>query len=196
MKIKFCLLALLFLIIQSTFAQDYSKAALPDTGKTAKNKINPIRRWGDGGVGIGLDYGGIIGVKASFYPISNLGVFAAVGWEAIDFGWNAGCLARLFPADGRHGWRPYLKVMYGVNAVTEVTGLNGYNHLYYGFTPGIGLEIRFGRFKKSGLNLDLNFPFRSPQYFSMINSMKSNPEITMKSTPTPVAFSLGYLVEF
>ena len=30
---------------------------------------SPEHRWGDGGAGLGIDYGGLIGVKVTFYPM-------------------------------------------------------------------------------------------------------------------------------
>lgn len=192
-----CLLFLLLsIVIQTVSGQDNPQRAIIDTTTFAKHPVEAERRWGDGGVGIGLDYGGLIGVKATFYPISYMGIFAAGGWEIIDIGWNVGCLARLLPTDGKHGARPYLKVMYGVNGVTKVTGKSGYDKMFYGVTVGIGLEARFGRTKKSGLNLDLNVPFRSPQYFDMIDRMKRDPQLTMKNSTIPIAISFGYNVEF
>ena len=157
---------LFILALFTTFTvsgQENQHGVIIDTTTFAKHPVKAERRWWDGGVGLGLDYGGLIGVKATFYPVSYMGIFASGGWEVIGIGWNAGCLGRLLPADGKHGVRPYLKVMYGVNAVTKVTGKNGYDKMFYGVTVGIGLEVRFGRAKKNGLNLDLNVPFRSPQ---------------------------------
>ena len=177
-----------------------SFAQTPDTLHYAviKTKIQhkPERRWGDGGIGFGIDYGGLIGVKATFYPIKYMGIFAAGGWELIGIGWNVGVLGRIIPADGTHTARPYLKVMYGVNAVTKVSGMNGYDKMFYGFTVGAGLEIRFGRRRASGINLDLNVPFRSPDYFLQVSNMKNNPQITMTSSTIPITISIGYNVEF
>jgi hypothetical protein len=192
-----CLLFLLLsIVIQTVSGQDNPQRAIIDTTTFAKHPVEAERRWGDGGVGIGLDYGGLIGVRASFYPVSYMGIFAACGWELIGIGWNAGCLGRLFPADGKHGVRPYLKVMYGVNAATKVTGRDDYDKMFYGVTAGIGLEVRFGRAKKNGLNLDLNVPFRSPEYFAMVDRMKRDPMVKMNNSTLPIAISLGYVAEF
>ena len=176
--------------------KDNTQIVAKDTVITTKPPVKVERRWGDGGVGIGIDYGGLIGVKATFYPIAYLGVFAAGGYELIGIGWNVGCLGRIIPADGRHGVRPYLKVMYGVNGVTKVTGKSGYDKMFYGVTPGIGLETRFGKKKKSGINIDLNIPIRSPEYFDMVNRMKNDPQIKMNNSTIPISVSIGYNVEF
>ena len=169
---------------------------IPTLKSQKKTKMKPDRRWGDGGAGLGLDYGGLVGVKASFYPIKYMAVFGAVGWEIIGIGWNAGILGRIIPADGKHGTRPYLKVMYGVNGATQVKGKNGYDEMFYGLTVGAGLELRFGKIKKNGINIDLNVPFRSPGFYDMLSRIKDDPQIDLKNEPWPVTISVGYMVEF
>ena len=91
----------------------------------------------------------------------------------------------------------YLLVkVYGVNGVTKVTGLKGYDKLFYGLTPGIGCEFRFGRWKGQGLNLDIGVPLRSPEFFDQINRMKNDPQISKMSEVFPVTFSIGYHAAF
>ena len=175
--------------------KDSTVVTIPTTTLT-KTVTKPERRWGDGGVGFGIDYGGLLGVKATFYPIPYMGVFAAGGWELIGLGWNVGCLGRLIPADGKHGVRPYLKVMYGVNGATKVDGKSSYDKMFYGVTIGVGLETRFGRLKKSGINIDLNVPFRSPEYFDQVAAMKSDPQIKVTTSTIPITISIGYNIEF
>ncbi len=153
-------------------------------------------RLGDIGLGIGLDYGGVAGIKATLYPISRLGVFLAGGWEMVDFGWNIGVLARLFPADGRRVVRPYLKLMYGVNGFTKVSGDSSYDKVFFGVTPGLGMEARFGVLRQSGLNVDLNVPIRSGEFFDQVNKMKNDPGIVKVSPILPIAISVGYHYEF
>lgn len=150
MKLKLFLPVLLLFICQIASTQENTKLVTKDntlvvTKDTTivKNKppVKAERRWGDGGVGIGLDYGGLIGAKATFYPIPYLGIFAAGGWELIALGWNVGVLGRLIPAD-------------------------------------------------------LNVPFRSPEFYDQINQMKNDPQIKMNNSPIPIAFSIGYNIEF
>lgn len=200
MRIRFILFLFIVLSAQVMWAQSKSVLITKDTSAThvTEKKVNrySTRRWGDGGAGIGLDYGGLIGVKASFYPIKYMAVFGAVGWEIIGIGWNVGILGRIIPADGKHGTRPYLKVMYGVNGATQVKGKNGYDEMFYGLTVGAGLELRFGKIKKNGINIDLNVPFRSPEFFDMVSRIKNDPQIDLKNDPWPVTISVGYMVEF
>jgi len=167
-----------------------------DTLVQTKKVSKVERRWGDGGIGVGLDYGGLIGAKATFNPIPYMGIFVAGGWDLVDLGWNVGCLGRLIPADGKHIARPYLKAMYGVNGVTKVSGKSGYDKIFFGITVGAGSEIRFGKKKRNGLNIDLNVPFRSPEFYDQINRMKNDPEIKMTNSPLPIAVSIGYHIDF
>lgn len=185
------ILSALFLSALSLFAQE--KVSAPET-KPVKRPADRV--WGDGGAGIGLDYGGLIGVKAAFNPVAYMGIFAGVGWDLVGVGWNIGVLGRAIPADRKHAVRPYLKVMYGTNGVTKVTGKSGYDKMFYGLTPGIGCEFRFGRWKSHGLNIDIGVPLRSSDFFDQINRMKNDPQIEKVSEVYPVSFSIGYHAVF
>jgi hypothetical protein len=198
---KHCLLFLIFGMVFPCLVSGQNDTPLVTKDTTivslppVKTERRAERRWGDAGVGFGLDYGGIFGVRASFYPVRYMGVFAAGGWEVVGLGWNIGVLGRAVPADGKHSVRPYLKLMYGVNGATKVTGKRGYDKMFYGLTPGIGLETRFGRMKKSGISIDINIPFRSPAFFKQISDMENDPDLS-KVTVLPFAISIGYVAEF
>lgn len=194
-KYKVILVFTLLLFAGTFYGQDTTNLLL--TPKKADSLLSrPERRWGDFGVGLGLDYGGVIGVKATFYPIKYMGIFASGGWELIALGWNVGVMGRLFPAGGPKHVRPYVKVMYGVNAAIKIQGWGAYDDIYYGVTPGIGMETRFGKLRRSGLNVDLNVPIRSGSYFYDLNEIKKDPNITMKNSTLPITVSLGYHFEF
>ena len=151
-KIKLRTLTTAVLLMSSlTFSgQDTINLLTPQKASALMER--PERRWGDFGLGLGLDYGGLIGAKVTFNPIPYLGIFAAGGWELVGVGWNVGVLGRIFPAGGLKHVRPYFKVMYGVNAATKVQGWGVYDEMFYGVTPGIGIETRFGKMRKSGIN--------------------------------------------
>ena len=200
MKAALAFLAWIFITCHIALGQDPVKQIPKDTTVTIlpahKIPLKPEHRWGDAGVGFGIDYGGLVGAKVTFYPIPFMGIFAAGGWEFVGIGWNVGCLGRLIPANGTHSARPYFKVMYGVNAATTVSGISRYDKMFYGVTVGFGIETRFGKFKKGGINIDLNLPFRSPDYFDMVNRMKNDPMVKMTSSTIPITLSIGYNVEF
>ena len=86
--------------------------------------------------------------------------------------------------------------MYGVNGVTKVSVMTSYDKIFYGWTVGAGLETRFGKKRKSGINLDLNVPFRTPDFFNQVNAMKSDPDVTNVSSIIPITISVGYVIEY
>ena len=150
----------------------------------------------DFGIGLGLDYGGVIGIQLEVAPIKHLTLFGAIGYEMIQMGWNVGIKGLLLPKTTDHVARPYLKIMYGCHSVIAVEGTDKYDKVYNGFTPGLGLELRFGKYKKNGLDLDLNVPLRTPEFWHDYNVMLDDPSLSVTQGPLPVAFSVGYHHEF
>ena len=145
----------------------------------------------DVGFGFGLDYGGLIGGKICYSPIKHLGIFAAIGYHLISVGWQAGIAGYVLPRTTKRVFRPYAKVMYGSNRIIRVEGASQYNGIYYGFTPGIGVEFRFGKIKKHGLNIDVNYPVESEKFKKDYDNIKHNTSIQITSY-SPVTISLGY----
>jgi hypothetical protein len=153
-------------------------------------------RYSDIGLGLGLDYGGVLGAKFTYTPIKYLGIFVAGGLQLGGFGWQVGAKGYLIRKTSKKGFRPNLKVMYGVNAAIYVIDADQYNELYLGPSLGPGIEIRFGRLKKSGLDFDLNFPIRSQQFYDDWEYLKNDPNIEIQSDPLPFTISIGYHMEF
>lgn len=150
----------------------------------------------DVGLGLGMDYGGVFGGKITWSPLKYLGVFAAGGLQLGGFGWQIGVKGYAIPKTSKKGFRPDLKVMYGINAVIYVMDYDQYNELYQGFSLGPGVEIRFGRLKKHGLDADLNIPIRSKEFYDDWDKLKKDPNIVIESEPLPVSISIGYHMEF
>jgi hypothetical protein len=150
----------------------------------------------DIGLGLGIDYGGVLGAKFTYSPLKYLGVFAAGGLQLGGFGWQVGVKGYIIPKTSKKGFRPNLKVMYGINAVIYVIDYDQYNDLYPGFSLGPGMEFRFGRLKKHGMNVDLNFPIRSQEFYDDWDKLKNDPNIVIESEPLPVSLSFGYHIEF
>jgi hypothetical protein len=150
----------------------------------------------DLGIGLGIDYGGLLGVQIGYAPVKHLTLFAAGGYYMIDFGWGIGAKGLFIPKTDRHVVRPFLKAMFGTNSVIYVIDFEEYNATYLGFTAGAGVEFRFGRKKANGFDLDLNVPFRSPDYWIDYNTMKNDPRLEIIQDVLPVAFSVGYHHEF
>ena len=172
---KIGLLCIVVLALSSSFADSSRKNAI--------------------GLGLGLDYGGI-GVKYVFTPIDHLGLFAGLGTNLNGLGYNVGIKGDIFTNDSTNTMRLYGHIMYGYNTVTLVSGASEYNKTFYGFTPGIGLGIRFGQRKSHGLDFALNFPIRGQDVTDQLDKMKADPRISTVSDLMPVAFSFGYTWEF
>jgi hypothetical protein len=155
-----------------------------------------IARTLDVGLGFGLDYGGLFGGRVTYTPIPYIGIFGCAGIMLDGTGWEAGAKGYFIRKTSMKVFRPYIKAMYDVNSEIYIKGDDRYNKLYPGFSAGPGMEFRFGRFKSHGINLDLNFPVRSTEYYDDLNDIKNNPFVTIESEPGPVTISFGYHVEF
>lgn len=181
-KIAFCGLAASLSL--SSFAQK-NKVALND--QYSKFHL---------GLGAGMDYGGI-GFKAEYLPIKYLGIFGAIGYNFKDPGVNASVQFRPLP-DAK--FEPFLIAMYGYNAVISVKGdsylldqygLRGVNKTYYGFTTGIGGELKVGR-KKNRLYFGLLLPFRSQEFKDNYDIFKNSPYLEKKTEILPIGISVGF----
>jgi hypothetical protein len=192
----------LHLLCAPCIANAQNKTASPDSLKAdtmdLMNKPKQLyeKHSVDLGFGLGLDYGGLPGVKLAYLPIPYLSVFASGGYYLIDFGWNVGVTWHILPSTSRYTCRPNLKLMYGVNGGTKVKGASEYDKIFYGVTAGAGLELMFGRHKKNGLDIDVNFPFHDADYYSQIDDIKNDKNLTGFTAPLPVAFSIGFHHEF
>ena len=86
--------------------------------------------------------------------------------------------------------------MYGTHSEILVDGTTEYDKIYTGFTLGAGLELRFGKKKKNGIDFDLNFPLRTIDYWDDWNALKNDPDYEVIQDPLPVAVSIGFHHEF
>lgn len=165
---------------------------------TAQQQFGPAYHYHfvDLGLGVGLDYGGLVGAKVAFYmPFRQISVFGAGGVQLFGFGWNVGTTFRILPMKQSRTFRPNIKLMYGINRSTYVDGASEYNDMFTGWTPGIGAEFRFGKLKSSGFDVDINFPLGSDAFESRMNQIEADPRIG-NIIVLPVAFSIGYHREF
>ena len=150
------------------------------------------RHWVDLGVGVGLDYGGFVGIKGAFLPIPNLSVFGSAGYYLIGLGWNTGITWHILAPGPKRWIRPNLKLMYGTNGATVVSGAKSYNKIFTGLTPGFGIELRFGRGKRNGFDLDINVPIHGNDFHNQVDRMKSDERLVGAIKILPVAISFGY----
>ncbi len=153
------------------------------------------KRFFDIGFGLGLDYGGIIGAKLSLLPIQHISLFGAAGIQLFGFGWNVGATLHLLPENSKHIVRPNVKIMYGINRSTKISGASEYDKMFTGWTPGIGLKLMFGKKKANGIAVDINFPIGSPEFKDQLEKIENDPRVEWTFI-LPVAFSIGYHRKF
>lgn len=150
----------------------------------------------DLGVGLGLDYGGLLGIQLGYSPVKHLLLFASGGYHLIEFGWEVGAKGIILQNTSKNIFRPYLKLMYGNNAVIYVEDNDKYHDTYRGLTPGLGVQLRFGAQKKNGLDIDLNFPIHTNRFKDDYDMMKNDPSVEITQDLLPVAISVGFHHEF
>ena len=174
----------------------YSQAELNGKVSTA-TPLAPVNHFFDAGVGAGLDYGGLAGLKLAYIlPFPYVSVFASGGYDLVNAGWNTGVTIHFLPETSQYFFRPNVKVMYGVNGRTGVTDTNQYDKLYLGPTVGLGFEFRFGPQKSDGFDLDVNLPLHGKDYRDQLAAIKSDPQVVQYDAPLPFAISIGYHHEF
>ena len=187
---------LVFFLSSFTLTAQEDSIIVRDVSNYPKPKAVEENHNMDIGLGLGLDYGGVFGVQVGFVPIKHLTLFAAGGYHMIGFSWEVGAKGLVIPKNNKNIARPFGKVMYGSNSVIKVEGASEYDKIYHGFTIGAGVELRFGKSRSNGLDLDLNFPLRTPEFWEDWNDIKNNPSLQVTQDPLPVAFSVGYHFEF
>ena len=194
---KIILLIFISLFNFSIFGQvDFASNVKKDEALEKQQELIEMKRTVDVGAGFGLDYGGLLGFQITYTPIKYLGVLVSAGYHIVAFGWQIGLKGYILPKTNLKRVRPTVKVMYGSNRAIIVDGASQYNKSYIGFTPGAGIELRFGSKKTHGLNIDLNFPISSPEFKDDYDALKNNPAIEINIPPAPVAFAIGYHFEF
>lgn len=176
---------------QVEFASNVKK----DEAKEKKQTLIEIKRTVDIGAGLGLDYGGLVGFQSSYMPIKYLGIIVSAGYHIVAFGWQVGLKGFILPKTNLKKVRPTVKIMYGSNRVIVVDGASQYNESYLGFSPGAGVEFRFGTKKTHGLNIDLNVPINSSEFNDDYQTLKDDPNIDVLAPPSPLAISVGYHFE-
>ena len=176
----FALFILAMLCSATAFAQDDDSEYDPDYEFPESTSVDV-----DGGIGLGIDYGGI-GLRLSVFPIKYLGVFGSIGYNFNGAGYNGGVIAKFRP---EKKIRPYFSAMYGYNAVILVQGLPSANKTYFGASLGLGMNLKMksGNFWSFGLVV----PFKSREYQNDYDLLDSNPNIDM-TEPLPVQISVGF----
>lgn len=185
------LLLLSMLLVVNSYTQEQN----PYQNLSTNADDYDFRSQVDMGVGLGLNYGGFMGAQVQYVALDYLGIFGSAGYYLVGFGWQFGLTGYIMPKLPSKPFRVYGTLMYGTNAAIVVDNSSNYNNIYLGPTIGAGLEMRFGKSKRNGLNIDLFVPIRSEEYQSDLNNVKNNPSITDIQEPLPVTISVGYHFE-
>lgn len=125
-----------------------------------------------GGLGMGLDYGGIAGA----------------GYNLLSAGWNAGVSYKIF-LNEKLSINPM--AFYGYNGVSIVEGASHYNMTSYGTTAGANVDIKLGS-RGHKLSAGLFVPFRSKEFMDNYDAMKNDSRISIDNALLPVAISVGF----
>ena len=140
------------------------------------------------GLGLGIDYGGIVGVRLTALPAKPVFVFAALGYNLQTAGFNVGGGVRLAPDKQLC---PYLLSMYGYNGVIVIKNAKEYSKTYYVPSAGAGMEIKSRNNINNYLNVELLIPFRPSSYQNDMDDLE-NAGIQFINKALPVTFSIGY----
>lgn len=138
------------------------------------------------GVGLGLDYGGI-GGNLSVYPSKNFGLFAGAGYALAGVGFNGGLKYRFLPDASAS---PFIMGMYGYTTAIQVSNAEDLNKFFYGPSFGIGIDSRGRGGKRGYWSLALVVPVRGSDVDNYIAYLRTRG--VSISSPSPVAFSIGY----
>jgi hypothetical protein len=188
MKKHYFITIVIVLIVSNSYGQQQYQNFTKDKTKHEFNSVADI------GLGVGINYGGLMGVQMQYVVAKHLGIFGSAGYYIVGFGWQVGAIGYLTPKVPSKPFRGYGTLMYGTNAAIYVEGTNNYNKIYYGLSIGGGFEMRFGSSKRNGINIDLFYPIRSNEFETDLTALKNNSSIEI-TEPLPITFSVGYHYE-
>lgn len=167
--------------------------ALSSTGVAADNTTQEDFSLG---FGLGIPYGGLLGVNAAHSLTDQLELSGAVGLGLGDMGWSVGGRYFFTPSSsGDSGFRA--SMLYGTNAYLEVMECSSHYYSstcesefssYEGLNLGLGWGHRAG---ESGWNVDLMFIVTSDVYDEVDRLEDEGAELEGEST-SRVKLSFGY----
>jgi len=140
------------------------------------------------GIGMGLDFGGLIGLNILVTPIKNIGIYGGVGYALIGYGYNVGARLNLTPS---HKTNLFITGMYGYNAAIKIANRDELNKFFYGTTVGFGVDFR-RQYKKGFWSLALLVPIRDSEVNYYIDHLKDDHNVEFKNSLYPIAISVGY----
>lgn len=76
----------------------------------------------DIGLGLGINYGGLLGAQVQYIPTNHFGIMGSAGYYLAGFGWQVGGIGYIMPKIPSKPFRVYGTVMYGTNAAILIIG--------------------------------------------------------------------------
>ena len=184
MKLLCLLIAFVFGFAILTNAQ-YTSPSYTPNNVTIPNKPFSV------GLGFGLEYGGF-GANFLYYPDTHFGLFGGLGYAFAGVGYNIGVKLMMCRDQPRHRTLGFAELMFGYNAAVTVKDYAKFDKLFYGISPGIGIDIHTKRDSFRYWSLAFIFPIRPGTFDNYMDELKSKYHIEFEYEPTPVLFSVGF----
>lgn len=139
------------------------------------------------GFGLGLNYGGLVGLNFQVKPIEDIAVFVGAGYGLVDLGVTGGIKMNLH---SKSNFNPYFMAMYGYNAAVIIKK-SSLSEAFYGPSLGIGLDYKLNSSRRGFFSTSIIFPFRfkAREY---ITKMEDEYNVEFENDFWPVLFSFGY----
>ncbi len=147
----------------------------------------------DIGMGMGINYGGL-GYTMAFAPIPYISIEGSFGYNLVEPVVGGAINVYVIPKDNTKLYSLAVKSMYGYNAAILVADGDLESKSFYGFSFGLSNEIRFGKRKRIGINLDLIIPLRSNEVDEYCDELAASGYET--ADLFPIGMSLGFHFEF
>ena len=148
-----------------------------------------------GSFGLGLDYGGL-GTHATLYPQKNIGVFGGFGYALADFTFCAGIKIRKISKIRTSKIVPYISGMYGYNTVIVNANSITDGKVFYGFSVGVGMDIRPKPVHKGYWSVKVWIPIRDKEVKEYMQYLVDKRSASFQNDLLPFAISIGYNIIF
>ena len=198
MKLRFILYCIIFIFPLTAFPQVTKDNTTGETNykirSVNKDSVKSALDMASLGFGLGIDYGGLIGMKFTYYPIRPVGVFASVGYALIGAGYNVGLKFRIVSKSGKSLASPHFLAMYGYNTVIKVSNASQYDKMFFGPTLGFGIDFRAKRASTGYWTIGLLVPIRNSEVDDYMDDLKKNHNIVFENKLPPIGLSFGYSI--
>ena len=177
--------------IQSTKKSDFNNntnsSTSEDNNKFNKftEKYNPTL-----GMGLGLDYGGFMGVNLAVNVHEKVNTFIGLGTNLDGIGFNIGGKIK-FGTDTMD-FKPFFIGMLGNNMTVTVPANEKYNRVFYGPSIGIGFDYMMDNFYLGNWSFAVIIPFRSNKVNKYITELREDKGVVTYASLYPVLLSIGY----